>query len=112
MTRAQAIAQAERCFDSGAFRALLARRLAMPTESQNPERAAILADYLETEIRPAFEALGFACRTLTHPKALAPFRNTPSASRTRPCPRCWATATATSSGAWSGNGRKASRLGR
>ncbi|MPT41531.1 MAG: M20 peptidase family dipeptidase [Achromobacter sp.] len=73
MTRAQAIAQAERCFDSGAFRALLARRLAMPTESQNPERAAILADYLETEIRPAFEALGFACRTLTHPKALAPF---------------------------------------
>ncbi|WYX30990.1 M20 family metallopeptidase [Achromobacter denitrificans] len=73
MTRAQAIAQAEQCFDSGAFRALLARRLAMPTESQNPERAAVLADYLETEIRPAFEALGFACRTLTHPKALAPF---------------------------------------
>ncbi|MCY1205520.1 Succinyl-diaminopimelate desuccinylase [compost metagenome] len=73
MTRAHAIAQAEQCFDSGAFRALLARRLAMPTESQNPERAAVLADYLESEIRPAFEALGFACRTLTHPKALAPF---------------------------------------
>ncbi|MGY6269314.1 M20 family metallopeptidase [Achromobacter denitrificans] len=73
MTRAHAIAQAEQCFDSGAFRALLARRLAMPTESQNPERAAVLADYLEAEIRPAFEALGFSCRTLTHPKALAPF---------------------------------------
>jgi acetylornithine deacetylase/succinyl-diaminopimelate desuccinylase-like protein len=73
MTRAHAIAQAEQCFDSGAFRALLARRLAMPTESQNPERAAVLADYLEAEIRPAFEALGFHCRTLTHPKALAPF---------------------------------------
>lgn len=73
MTRALAIAQAEQCFDSGAFRALLARRLALPTESQNPERAAVLADYLEAEIRPAFEALGFACRTLTHPKALAPF---------------------------------------
>ena len=73
MTRAQAIAQAEQCFDSGAFRALLARRLALPTESQNPERAAVLADYLEAEIRPAFEALGFNCRTLTHPKALAPF---------------------------------------
>lgn len=73
MTRAHAIAQAEQCFDSGAFRALLARRLTMPTESQNPERAAVLADYLESEIRPAFEALGFACRTLTHPKALAPF---------------------------------------
>ncbi|KAG0773875.1 hypothetical protein G6F22_014516 [Rhizopus arrhizus] len=73
MTREQAIAQAEHCFDSGAFRSLLARRLALPTESQNPERATVLADYLESEIRPAFEALGFACRTLTHPKALAPF---------------------------------------
>ncbi|MDF8359312.1 M20 family metallopeptidase [Achromobacter anxifer] len=73
MTRAQAIAQAEQCFDSGAFRALLARRLAQPTESQNPARAPELAAYLETEIRPAFEALGFTCRTLTHPKALAPF---------------------------------------
>lgn len=73
MTREQAIAQAEHCFDSGAFRALLARRLALPTESQNPERAAVLADYLESEIRPAFEALGFTCQTLTHPKALAPF---------------------------------------
>ncbi len=73
MTREQAIAQAQHCFDSGAFRALLARRLALPTESQNPERAAVLADYLETEIRPAFEALGFTCQTLTHPKALAPF---------------------------------------
>lgn len=73
MTRAQAIAQAEQCFDSGAFRALLARRLAQPTESQNPARAPELAAYLEAEIRPAFEALGFTCRTLTHPKALAPF---------------------------------------
>lgn len=73
MSREQAIAQAEHCFDSGAFRALLARRLALPTESQNPERAAVLADYLESEIRPAFEALGFTCQTLTHPKALAPF---------------------------------------
>ncbi|EFF74891.1 M20 family metallopeptidase [Achromobacter piechaudii] len=73
MTREQALAQAEQCFDSGAFRALLARRLALPTESQNPDRAAVLADYLESEMRPAFEALGFTCRTLTHPKALAPF---------------------------------------
>lgn len=73
MSREQAIAQAQHCFDSGAFRALLARRLALPTESQNPERAAVLADYLESEIRPAFEALGFTCQTLTHPKAMAPF---------------------------------------
>ncbi|HYG41971.1 MAG TPA: M20 family metallopeptidase [Bordetella sp.] len=73
MSRALAIANAEQCFDSGAFRTLLARRLAVPTESQNPERAAELAAYLESEMRPAFEAMGFACSTLTHEKALAPF---------------------------------------
>jgi acetylornithine deacetylase/succinyl-diaminopimelate desuccinylase-like protein len=73
MSRAAAIDRAERHFDSGAFRATLARRIAMPTESQNPERASVLADYLEHEIRPAFEAMGFECRTLAHPSAAAPF---------------------------------------
>ncbi|HWL28160.1 MAG TPA: M20/M25/M40 family metallo-hydrolase, partial [Burkholderiaceae bacterium] len=29
--------------------------------------------YLESELRPAFEAMGFACQILTHPKAAAPF---------------------------------------
>jgi acetylornithine deacetylase/succinyl-diaminopimelate desuccinylase-like protein len=73
MTRAQAIAAAEAHFDSGAFRDMLARRIAVPTESQNPERAQELADYLDRQMRPAFEAMGFACETLTHPKARAPF---------------------------------------
>lgn len=73
MTRAQAIAHAERQFDSGDFQGVLARRVALPTESQNPERAPALAEYLEREMRPAFEAMGFACETLTHPKARAPF---------------------------------------
>ena len=73
MSRADAIALAARQFDTGQFRETLARRIAMPTESQNPERAGVLAGYLESEIRPAFEAMGFSCRTLTHPKARAPF---------------------------------------
>ncbi|MDR3453118.1 MAG: M20 family metallopeptidase [Rhodoferax sp.] len=73
MTRTQAVAQAQQQFDSGAFRQTLARRIAIPTESQNPERGAVLADYLESEMRPAFEAMGFTCQTLTHPKARAPF---------------------------------------
>ncbi len=73
MSRAHAVTQAQQCFDSGAFRELLARRIAIPTESQNPERAAVLADYLEKEMRPAFEAMGFACQILTHPAAKAPF---------------------------------------
>ena len=71
--RDSAIHEAQQYFDSGRFRQTLARRIAMPTESQNPERAAALRAYLEDEIRPAFEAMGFACRTLEHPKAAAPF---------------------------------------
>ena len=31
----------------------------MPTESQNPERAPALIEYIETEMKPALEALGF-----------------------------------------------------
>ena len=73
MTRPEALALASRQFDSGDFRQMLARRLAIPTESQNPERGPVLARYLDEEMRPAFEAMGFACRTLTHEKARAPF---------------------------------------
>ena len=73
MSRTQAIRHAQQQFDSGEFRQTLARRVAIPTESQNPDRGAVLADYLDTEMRPAFEAMGFGCQTLTHPKARAPF---------------------------------------
>jgi acetylornithine deacetylase/succinyl-diaminopimelate desuccinylase-like protein len=73
MTRAAAISRAEEQFDSGAFRRILAHRIAIPTESQNPERAPVLAQYLAAEMQPAFEAMGFECRTLTHPSAKAPF---------------------------------------
>jgi acetylornithine deacetylase/succinyl-diaminopimelate desuccinylase-like protein len=73
MTRAQAITHAQDYFDSGSFKTDLARLVAMPTESQNPDRAPLLADYLEQEMRPLLESLGFACRVLTHPKAKGPF---------------------------------------
>ena len=96
MTRAAAIARAQTYFDSGAFKADLARRVAIPTESQNPERALDLARYLESEIQPALEKLGFKCRTLNQPRAKGPFLS-PSASRTLPCRRSSAMATATSS---------------
>jgi acetylornithine deacetylase/succinyl-diaminopimelate desuccinylase-like protein len=73
MDRTLAIESALQQFDTGEFKAALARRIAMPTESQNPERAPVLAAYLQDEIKPAFEAMGFTCRTLTHAKAKAPF---------------------------------------
>ncbi len=64
MSRNAAIARAEAYFDSGDFRQDLARRVGMPTESQNPDRTPVLVHYLEAEIKPAFEALGFFCRIL------------------------------------------------
>ncbi|MEA2789507.1 MAG: hypothetical protein QOG73_1913, partial [Acetobacteraceae bacterium] len=73
MSREAAIASAEAYFDCGAFKADLARRVAIPTESQNPERAAELKRYIETEMRPALEAMGFVCRVLTQGNARGPF---------------------------------------
>jgi acetylornithine deacetylase/succinyl-diaminopimelate desuccinylase-like protein len=73
MDRQDALTLAREQFDSGEFRNVLARRIAVPTESQNPDRAAELERYLDEEIRPAFETMGFVCRKLTHPKAKAPF---------------------------------------
>jgi acetylornithine deacetylase/succinyl-diaminopimelate desuccinylase-like protein len=73
MTRAAAIARATDYFDTGAFKADLARRVAIPTESQNLERAEELARYLDSEMVPTLQALGFTCRTLTQAKAKGPF---------------------------------------
>src|SRR3954463_6239770 len=73
MSRAAAISRAEAYFDSGAFKDDLSRRVAIPTESQNRERAPELARYLSTEIAPALEKLGFATRTLTQARAKGPF---------------------------------------
>src|SRR5260370_41382659 len=73
MSRDAAIKLAETYFDSGGFKVDLARRVAIPTESQNPARADELEHYLAAEIVPALEALGFHCRLLTHGKARRPF---------------------------------------
>lgn len=73
MTREAAIAEALEHFDSGAFRADLARRVAIPTESQNPERAPELRRYLTEELAPRLAALGFSCRILEEARAKGPF---------------------------------------
>ncbi len=67
MSRQAAIANAERYFDCGGFLAELARRVAIPTESQNPERAGELERYLSAELQPALEKLGLRCRILPNP---------------------------------------------
>ncbi len=72
-TRNTAIDRAADYFDSGTLFDVLARRVAVPTESQNPDRADALVAYLTDEMVPAFEAMGFECRLVDHPEALAPF---------------------------------------
>jgi acetylornithine deacetylase/succinyl-diaminopimelate desuccinylase-like protein len=72
MSRERAIASAERYFDEGGFFADLARRVAIPTESQNPERSAELRRYLEAELKPGLERMGFACRILSNPQNAGP----------------------------------------
>ena len=73
MSREQAVAKAQAYFDSGAMKTDLARLVAIPTESQNPERAPELDRYIKTEMEPLLTGMGFTCRLLTHPKAKGPF---------------------------------------
>ena len=94
MTREAAIARAEAYFDTGRFRQDLARRVARPTESQNPERASVLFSYLEDEMKPALEQLGFGAERW---KSGAGRSCSPSARRLRIGRPCSATAMATSS---------------
>jgi acetylornithine deacetylase/succinyl-diaminopimelate desuccinylase-like protein len=68
MTRTAAIAAAEKYFDSGGFLADLVRRVAIPTESQNPERQAELERYLETEMSESLARLGMTSRIFPNPK--------------------------------------------
>ena len=73
MTRQSAVATAEAYFDTRSFHADLARRVAIPTESQNPERGDALQAYLETELVPGLEGMGFTCKVYPNPKTGGPF---------------------------------------
>src|SRR5712671_3682270 len=68
MSRAAAIARAHSYFDSGEFLADLRRRVAIPSTSQEPERAGALRGYLDDEMVPSLAPLGFISRVLDNPK--------------------------------------------
>ena len=72
MTRDRAIAAAEAYFDEGGFAEDLARRVAIPSESQVPERASMLVCYLDGEIAPSLQRLGFATETVANPAGAGP----------------------------------------
>ncbi|MCF3933083.1 M20 family metallopeptidase [Acuticoccus sp. M5D2P5] len=75
MSRDAAIRKAAETYRSGAFEALLARRVAMRTESRRADRADAIAAYLAEEMAPSLEALGFTTETVTgggsHPFLIA-----------------------------------------
>jgi acetylornithine deacetylase/succinyl-diaminopimelate desuccinylase-like protein len=54
-------------FDDGRFRQVLARRVAVRTESQEADSGPILHAYLQEQIAPELEALGFSCKILGNP---------------------------------------------
>ena len=70
-TREAALAAAREHFDSGAFERDLARRVAIPTASQDPASAPALRAYLEDEMVPSLAALGF--RSTLHDNPQPPY---------------------------------------
>src|ERR1700740_733610 len=66
-TRETAIRSIEKYFDDGLFLADLSRRVAIPTESQNPDRPSSLAQYLDDEMTGSLERMGFQCEVFPNP---------------------------------------------
>jgi acetylornithine deacetylase/succinyl-diaminopimelate desuccinylase-like protein len=69
MSREKAVERAVASYTSGAFKSLMERRLAIPSESQNPERSLDLKRYLEDEMMPDLESMGFKTEIVANPKA-------------------------------------------
>ena len=72
MSRQTAIEIAQRYFDDGGFFDDLARRIAVPSTSQEPDRADALTDYLDREMRASLEALGYDCEIFDNPADAGP----------------------------------------
>ncbi len=66
-TRLGAIGRAQAYFDDCTFETELTRRVAYRTESQKPDSLPELESYLDEEMIPSFEAMGFVCRKYDNP---------------------------------------------
>lgn len=71
MTVEQALLHAASYFDGGEFKRVLARRVAIRSESQRDDRDDSIQQYYDQEIVPAMQALGFTCRQLSNAQAPA-----------------------------------------
>ncbi len=68
MGRDDALAAARAHLDCGDFQRDLARRVAMPTASQDPAAMPVLRAYLVDEIAPSLQALGFTASVHDNPE--------------------------------------------
>src|SRR6185437_1805326 len=73
VTRIESIDRISRHFQSGEFLAELGRRVAYPTESQNPGREEVLRAYLEEGLQPAFSEMGFTTRIVESASGKYPY---------------------------------------
>lgn len=69
MTAENIVEQALAWFDQGEYQRILARRVAIATESQSNQRDDELARYLDEEIKPALSAMGFTLLSVDNPHA-------------------------------------------
>jgi acetylornithine deacetylase/succinyl-diaminopimelate desuccinylase-like protein len=67
MSRDAAIAAARAMFEDGSFLAMLERRIACPTASQEPGAGPHLLRYLEQEMAPDLTRIGFTCTVHPNP---------------------------------------------
>ena len=70
MSRSDAITFAHRGYDGDSdegYYKRLAKLVAVPSESQNPERIPELYQYLKDHMVPAFERLGYGCHIYDNP---------------------------------------------
>jgi acetylornithine deacetylase/succinyl-diaminopimelate desuccinylase-like protein len=67
MTRQQAIETATALVSDGRFERDLAAAVAIPTESQNPDKSSELWRYLDQVLAPRFHDMGFATKTEPNP---------------------------------------------
>jgi acetylornithine deacetylase/succinyl-diaminopimelate desuccinylase-like protein len=68
MSLEAAFARIEDYFDDGGFFDDLARRVAFRTESQEPDSGTELRRYLDDEMTPHLERMGFSCRIMDNPE--------------------------------------------
>ena len=72
MTKDAALANANTFYVNGEYERTLQRRVAIQTESQSAEKADLLHFYLQQEMQPAFERMGFVCQIMDNPIAGRP----------------------------------------